>query len=134
MADLVITPADVVRYDGSQTDSGIAGEAITAGQTLYKHSDGKLYKADCSTAVKARAVGVALNGAAANQPVAFIRSGGLNPGAAVAVGTIYGVTDTAGGIGPVADRGTGDYLTILGVAVTTSRIDLNINRSEVAIA
>jgi len=134
MADLVITPADVLRYDGSQTDSGTAGEAITAGQTLYKHSDGKLYKADSTTAVKARAVGVSLNDAAADQPVAFIKSGGFDPGATVAVGTIYGVTDTAGGIGPVGDRGIGDYLTILGVAVTDSRIDLNINRSEVAVA
>jgi len=134
MADLVITPANVLTYSGAQTESGTAGEAVTAGETLYRHTDGNLYRADCSTAAKARAVGIALNSAAAGQPVAYAKAGGLNPGATVAVGTIYGVTDTAGGIGPVSDRATGDYITILGVGTTASRIELAINRSEVATA
>ena len=133
MADIVVTAANVVRYDGSEIETGIASEAITAGQTLYKHTDGKLLKCDCTSAIKARAVGVALNDAAADQPVTYIKSGGLNPGGTVVVGTVYGVTDTAGGIGDIAERGSGDFITILGVGVTASRIDLAINRSEVDI-
>jgi len=133
MADLTITPADVLAHDGATKDAGTAGAAVTAGQTLYRASDGKLYKADCTTAVKARAVGVALNDAAAGQPVAYAKAGGLDPGATVAVGEVYGVTDTPGGVGPVSERGAGDFITILGVGVAADRIELAINKSEVAI-
>jgi len=134
MADLTITAANVVKYDGARTTIGTAGETITAGQTLYrKAEDGKLYKADDSSATKAACVGVALNGAAANQPVVYATAGGLNPGAAVAIGTIYGVTDTAGGIGPISERTSGDYITTIGVATTTSRINVVLSISGVAI-
>jgi hypothetical protein len=44
------------------------------------------------------------------------------------------VTDTPGGIGLTSERGAADFKTILGVAVTTSRINVDINASGVAIA
>ena len=135
MADLSITAANVKTYAGADMGSGQAGEAITAGQTLYrKAADGKLWKADDTSIAKATCLGVALNNAAADQPVSYAKAGGVNPGAAVIVGTIYGLTDTAGGISTIADRAAGDYITLLGVATTTSRIDLRINASGVAIA
>jgi hypothetical protein len=133
MADLSVTPANVLPYAGAKIQEGRAGEALTAGQAVYLHTDGKVHKADCSTLAKAAAVGVTLNGAAAGQPVSYAQAGGVNPGATVAVGAVYGVTDTAGGIGPIGDRSTGDYITILGIGVTTSRINLAINASGVAI-
>jgi len=134
MADLVITPANVLAYGGAPTKDGVAGETLTAGQTLYrKAADGKLYKAAATSAALAAAVGVALNGGAAGQPVKYCEGGGLNPGATVAVGTIYGVTDTAGGIGPVSERAAADFITILGIGITASRINLAINASGVAI-
>jgi predicted transcriptional regulator len=134
MADLVVTATSVVAYGGARKQTGVAGEAITAGQAIYKKAaDGRLWKADCTSAAKAAAVGVALNGGAAGQPIAYVRSGGLNPGATVAVGTVYGVTDTAGGIGAISERAAADYVTLLGVAVTASRIALALNASGVAI-
>ena len=133
MADLVITATGVLALGGATRETGVAGEAITAGQAVYKHTDRKLYKADCLTAAKAAAIGVALNGAAAGQPVVYVRGGGLNPGATVAPGTVYGVTDTAGGIGPIGDRATADYITVLGIGVTAGRLDLAIHASGVAI-
>jgi predicted transcriptional regulator len=133
MADLTVTAADVLAHDGATRETGTAGEAVTAGQTIYRASDGKLYKADCTTAIKARATGVALNDAAAGQPLTYAKAGGLDPGATVAVGIVYGVTDTPGGIGPIGERGPDDYITILGIAVAADRIDLAINRSEVVI-
>ena len=36
MADLAITAATVVRGTGAKIEAGIAGGAITAGQTVYK--------------------------------------------------------------------------------------------------
>ena len=132
MADLTVTPANVLPYSGARIQTGRAGETITAGQALYlKDADGKLYKADDTAAAKAAAVGIALNGGAAGQPISYLEAGGLNPGATVGVGVVYGVTDNPGGIGAISERAVGDYITILGVGVTTSRIDLAINASGV---
>jgi hypothetical protein len=133
MADLAITPANVVVYAGAQKESGIAGETIVAGKVLYRHTDGTLKLADDSTAAKAAAVGISLNGGAAGQPISYVRSGGLNPGGTVVVGTVYGVTDTPGGIGPLSDRAAADFVTVLGIGITASRINLAIQASGVAI-
>ena len=51
MADLTITAANVAPGAGAVKDTGTAGEALTAGQLVYKKSaDGKWYKADCNSA------------------------------------------------------------------------------------
>jgi len=134
MADLTITAANVVKADGAETATETAGEAITAGQTLYRHTDSKLYKAKDDTAAHAAAIGVALNSASANQPVTYVKSGDYNPGAAVAVGTFYGVTDTAGGLGVISDRSSSDFVTVVGYATTTSNIKVAITQTGVAVA
>jgi len=133
MADLVVTETGVVIYDGAEIVHGRAGETLLAGQAVFQHTDGKLWKAACSAAADARAVGITLNGGAADQTVAYIKKGGVNPGATVVVGTVYGVTDTAGGIGDITERAAEDYITILGVGLTASRIDVALNKSEVMI-
>jgi hypothetical protein len=134
MADLVVTATSVVKYAGAKTANGWAGETIIAGQTLYLDSTtGLLKKADDTTAAKATVVGIALNGGAINQPIAYLTGGGLNPGAAVTVGLAYGITDTAGGIALISERGSGDFNTFLGFATTTSRIEVNIIKAGVAI-
>jgi hypothetical protein len=80
------------------------------------------------------AVGIALNDAADGQPISYLVSGGIDPGATVAVGTVYVVSaNAAGGIAPVSDLASTEYVTILGVGVTTSRINVDIKQSGVAI-
>ena len=76
MADLTITAANVVKADGAETATETAGEAITAGQTLYRNTDSKLYKAKDDTAAHAAAIGVALGSAV----VALLQQGGLDLG------------------------------------------------------
>ncbi|HUX02636.1 MAG TPA: hypothetical protein VMY35_16875 [Phycisphaerae bacterium] len=134
MADLIPVAADVLKYDGAQIDTGIAGAAIVAGQVIYRDSTGVLQLADDTTAIKAAALGIALNGGAVGQPITYAKAGGIDLGCAVVVGVVYGVTDTAGGISDIVDRASGDYVTILGIGVTASRINLAINKSAVAIA
>jgi len=131
MADLSITAANVVKYSNATTRTGTAGAAITAGDVLYLDTTLKL--ADTDTAAKATAVGIALNDAAIGQPVVYLVAGGINPGATVAIGTYYVISATAGNICPVADLVPGDYCTGLGWGTTTSRIEVNINVSGVAI-
>ena len=135
MADLVSVAASVVKYTGARTATGIAGETIVAGQALYlSGSPAVLMKASDVSAAAAACVGIALNGGAVNQPITYLISGGINLGCAVAVGIPYGATDTAGGIGAISERATADYLTILGIATTTSRIEVNIRQGGVAVA
>jgi len=134
MADMVVTAADVLKYSGARTETGTAGETITAGMAVYKlAADSEYYKADDTSAVKAACVGIALNNAGNGQPLTILKSGDIDPGATVVVGTVYGVTDTAGGIGDVAERLSGDYVTVIGIGITASKLQVAINQAAVAI-
>lgn len=135
MADIVVTAASVVLSSGN-TDAGhAAGETLTAGQAVYLHTDNKYYlaQADSGTAADRKCHGITLNGAASGQPVSVQTSGVINPGGTVTVGTIYVTSGTAGGIAPHGDLATGDYVSIIGVGLTASTIQLILNNSGVAV-
>ena len=135
MADLSPTAASVVKYSGATTRSGTAGATIAAGDVLYLDSATSTLKlALADTAAKSAAVGIALDGGASGQPIVYLAAGGINPGATVAIGTYYCVSDNAAGkIAPLADISPEKYPTGLGWATTTSRIEVVINSSGVAI-
>lgn len=128
MANLVITATSVVKGAGASIDSThVWGETVTAGQVVYLNSDNKFYLAN-SDAVNGTALksgvgttfGVALNGGAINQ-AAFVQTGGqVTIGATLLVGVWYYLSNTGGGICPVADLGTGDWSTILGYGSTVA--------------
>lgn len=137
MADLTIVSASVVKVD-AQTDTGIAGEAITAGQPVYKDTTtGKMFMAkasgtdDAAGILLAAAAGIALNSAALNQPLTFITAGTYVVGATVVKGGIYVVSATFGGIAPYADLNTDKYVTILGWAYDTTHMTIKISASAV---
>lgn len=134
MADLTVTPANVIKADGAVTATETAGETIAAGQVLYRHTDSKLYKALADTAPHAAAVGVALNAATVNQPCTYISSGPYACGATVAVGAFYGVTDTAGGLALLSERATADFVTVVGYGLTTSTLQIAIAKTGLAMA
>lgn len=105
--------------------SGIAGEAISAGQPLYiKATDSKLYRADANvTTAEAACVGIAVNSAAAGQFVhywGFTHGQEINLGATLTVGQIYLVSFNVGAIMPVSDYATGHILTPLCYAISPS--------------
>lgn len=128
MADLTITAANVAKVAGT-TRYGTAGAAITAGDALYLDSGTstlKLLDAD-DTAAAAVLEGIALNDGASGQPVAYLAPGDgaiINPGATVTVGEIYVASGTAGAIAPKADLATGDYVTIIGIGLTSSTMSV----------
>lgn len=129
MADLSVTAASVLASASAQTSEGIAGATITAGQPLYADAadSGKLKPAQ-ATSAKNAAVGVSLHGASSGQPIKYAtRDAGFTPGATLVVGTVYCVSAAAGGISPFDDMTTGDYVTVLGVAATTSVMKLDCN-------
>ena len=136
MADITQTPANVVinpAYPHKKRE-GIAGATIVQGDVLYQDgADGlSLKPAITTSASTARAVGIALTGASDGQVCVYLESGHINPGGTVAVGEVYCVSDNAGKFAPVADIGAGDYVTVLGIGITTSDIEIAITPSGIA--
>lgn len=122
MADLTITAANVVLSSGSSS-SALAGETITAGQAVYQNSATlAVWKAQCDgTAAEATAVGVALNGGGAGQPIAYALPGStINIGATTVKTSTYHLSATAGGVCPEADLVSTNKRTRIGYATATT--------------
>ena len=135
MADLTITAANVVASANAVRESGTAGATITAGQLVYLDTTDMKYKlADNNGAAALRVPnGIALNGAANNQPLVIQKAGDITIGATMTAGVAYYLSDTPGGICPVADLASGEYPCIIGIAKSTSLLDVGIHPSGVAL-
>ncbi len=130
MSDLSVTAASVLDAGNGRKLNGTAGEAVTAGQPVYRRAaDGLLWRADADAAATAQAAGIAAHAAAAGQPLAYWVGGDVFIGATTAVATVYAVSNNAGGIMPVADLNTNMYATILGVGKASDTLGLSIYAS-----
>jgi hypothetical protein len=139
MADLSITATNVAKGSSGleQVENGTSGAALTAGDVCYfdtSASTWKLAQAD-GTALEAGSGGlaIALNTApAAGMPITLLKSkGDLSLGAILTVGATYVLSAAAGKIAPIADLATGDYVVLLGIARTTSILQLNMYYSAI---
>lgn len=136
MTDISITAANVVKGTGADVDRGTAGATITAGQAVYKdETTSKYLLADSNSATAAARTpsGIALNSASNNQPIAVVLGGPVTIGATLTPGIAYYLSDTPGGICPVADVGPGEYATLIGMATSASVLDVRISASGVAL-
>ncbi|MGB3486673.1 MAG: hypothetical protein WBA37_11885 [Xanthobacteraceae bacterium] len=136
MTDLTITATNVVAGTNAVRDSGNAGEAIAAGQAVYRSSTTNkwmLADSDAATAEAKKATGIALNGAALNQPLAVLKSGDITIGATLTAGTAYYLSNTPGGICPVADVGAGEDVCLLGLAKSTTVLTVAIQAPGVTL-
>ncbi len=112
---------------------GIAGATIIAGQSIYLDSSTttwKLSQAD-GTAAEANCTGIAACGGGNGQPIKVYTAGAIDPGFTSTVGETYVLGAAAGSIYPVADLISSDYVSILGIGITASRIDLLFKNSGV---
>lgn len=136
MSDLTIVAANVVAGAGASIHNGIALSTIVAGQSVYRDPVTLQFApalANSGTAAIRTPYGIALNSAAANQPVSVLAGGKYNPGATVVPGQIYVLSGAnAGGIAPVGDLATGWYTTIIGIADATNDIVVGILSGGVA--
>ena len=136
MADIVITPANVLKSAQGLSASGVAGATILAGEPLYKDSadSNKLKPADSNeSAATSDVVGIALHSASAGQPIAYVyEDPAFTPGAVLTVGEVYTTSATAGGIAPVADLLTGHRTAVLFVATTAALAVLKIVKGGAA--
>jgi len=130
MADLTITAANVKLVSGS-TQPIIAGAAVTAAQLVYKASaTGKALLSDNDNPTpEVRAIhGMALHAALADQPLTLALNGAVvELGVILTAGVDYYLSGTPGGICPRADVISTDDPIRVGMALTTSRLQLDIN-------
>lgn len=128
MADISITAANVIPSAQAIKRDGTAGATITQGQLLYyDNTAGTMKLADSNGAGDLHVVaGIALNAAAAGQPVKYATSDpALVIGATVAIGDVLVASATPGGIAPAADLATGYFATVLGVAISVTAVNFN---------
>lgn len=132
MADITVTAADVGLADtGVVTQTVQVAVAVTQGQVGYLDTTESKYRladADLSSAA-ASAAGIFLTPAAIDGYAVIAMSGPVDVGATLTVGETYVASGTAGGIAPIADLATGDYVTLLGIATAAGKLQLDISAS-----
>lgn len=136
MADISITAANVVPSSAATTERGTAGETITAGKAVYKSSTTKkwmLADNNSATAEAKVADGIALTGSSNNQPIVVLTAGDVTIGATLTAGTAYYLSDTAGGICPLADLASGESVCLLGLAKSTTVLTVDIQAPGVTL-
>lgn len=134
MADLSVTAASVVAGADSVQETGTLGATVTAGALVYKDSADGLWKLadnNGATAAIRTPQGIALNGGGSGQPVRVHKSGDLTFNAVFTAGIAYYLSDTPGGICPVADLASGEYPCLVGIAKSTTVLKVNITPSGV---
>lgn len=137
MADLSITAANVVKGTGSTIERVTSGATITAGQLVYLDSadSDKAKLAQGNAAGTSTVYGISLHAALANQPLTVLTAGPCNVGATLAVGQTYVLSAAAaGGIAPVSDVSTGEYVSHIGIALSASNLSVLIRNSGIASA
>ena len=132
MADLTITAAEVLEVSGAIKRTEDASATITAGQPVYLNSSTKWALCDADSAALADCDGISLHAALENQPLTVQSGGIIDPGATLTVGQVYAVSTNVGRIGLYSDLGSGDFVTVLGVATTVAHLPLNIINSGIA--
>ena len=136
MPDLTITAANVKPSgQATQLQQVQFGATVTPGQPVYRAvaSPNRYFPCDADlSAAAANCAGICVIGGGDGDFGYIVPPGGtIDLGAVMAQGMAYYVSDTAGGIKPQADLGTGDFITYLGNATTTSLLPLRINATSV---
>jgi hypothetical protein len=118
LADYSVTTSSVALTSGHPI-TGIAGEAIDAGECVYYDATNAVWKlASSSDATTANCQGIALVSATTNQQFAFARDDSLIQLGSITIGRVYALSANAGKVKLEAELSAGEFGTI--VAFTTS--------------
>ena len=128
MAALTITAANLIPVTTSanySTHTNLAAVDITQGQTVYLLTDNTVGLCDANgTSPSYVYRGLAISSAKAGAPLLWQVGGDVDFGAILTTATIYIAGATAGAIKPISDLASGWYLSIVGYAISTSRMRL----------
>jgi hypothetical protein len=126
MPDLAVVPASVLPSHKS-FQRATAGVAIAAGDLVYRDTNGvmQLSDADSGTPAAKAVDGIAVNSAAAGQPVDYVtEDGGLALGVAVTEGDPLFLSATAGKIADAAaDLIAGMKTIFIGVGLANNKVN-----------
>lgn len=127
MVDLVITGLVIpASYNPPELRTYESASTITSGQMVYlaaaNGNKATLADSDTGTAAPAEAIGIACTDSGIGEPVSVALFGNTVTFASAILtkGTVYYLSNTAGGICPFADLGAADYVTLVGVATSTT--------------
>lgn len=125
MADVSITASAVQATDSTIWEEGTLGEAGVAGETVYLDSaTGKYMLADSSSAAKAAARGMLMNGGANGQPCRVAKGGRLTVDGFSAL-VFYYISENSGKLCPYADLGSGEFVSQFCAAISATEIEIN---------
>jgi len=129
MSDISVTQSAVKAANSDTVKAtGVAGEAIDIGKSVYLDpGDGKVKKAQGTNSTHtANLVGVALTNAQGDgQPIVYGSEGDITFNSALTTGQTYVVSAAAaGGIAPVSDLASTNYVAVLGVATSATNLKL----------
>lgn len=125
MADLAITPADVVIVTQGGFAEGVVTVAVAAGEMCYRTTGTSYALAESGdTAAKAANPVMALSSGAAGQIVKFAATGQITVGGTVAKGNVFVLSATPGKLAPPADLVATDYFTIVAFGVAAGVLEL----------
>lgn len=134
-ADLSITAGSVLPSASAKIVSGTAGATITAGQLVYLDTTANTYKlADANGATPLyKVAGLAILGASSGQRVyVCIEDPAFTLGATLVIGDTVWASATPGGMTKVAAEGvaTGNFVSVVGVAISPTKINFKIIRAD----
>lgn len=136
MPALTITAANVGVGENANTDIITVGQATNHGVVLYVDTaTDSLYKpADADAVDTAKANAISLTSATGTGlPVLVLRNGDLYLGAILTQGVEYYLGTTPGTIVLKSDLASGDYVTRIGIARTTSILEVDIDATGITL-
>lgn len=127
--------SSLVKGTAAESQDQTAGEAITAGQAVYRSASSTVKLATATNATMAAVFGVAMNSAALGQPIRVAtKDTAFEPGITnMTAGQIVVLSSVHGAVCPSGDLSSGEYPTILGVALSATNMLLQIMKGSVAV-
>lgn len=123
-------------YHAAQTQYSLtANETINIGQPVYVSSSSTVNLADADSINTAHVLGLAATDATANTPVIIYSDGcveradwtSIVGSASLTPGAVYYLSTTAGQLTTAPPSGEGDTIVSCGIAVTTTKFDIEVN-------
>jgi len=135
MADLAPVVATVISA-GTNFKTAIAGATLIQGDVIYLDStdSNKAKLADASAAATATVAGICVTPSLSGQPVLYTAVDTIAIGATVATGEMYVLSATAGKIAPLADLVSTNIVSIIGIASSTTEIDIQLQNTGIITA
>jgi hypothetical protein len=139
MADISITAASVAASNQATIRREYPfGATVTAGQLVYLDSNNRWQLMDSNAASTGNGVtdtrGIALHGGANTQPAAVVTADpDFTPGGTLTNAAAYYASPNAGALAPAADITTGNYAVFMGVAKSTTKLNLNPTAAGIAV-